>query len=266
MVIKVDNDKCTHCGLCVKVCMTSSIALNEDNIPSYTKEGIFRCNGCQHCMAICPTGSISLNGLDPNKSEPVGYGNSDSILNLIKSRRSIRFFKDESLSKDNIEKIKEMLAYTPKGDNVESLLFSIVGTKEKMESIRQATYNNIMKMPDDLSLIKFIKWSYQNGKDIVYRNSPSMVAAFVNSAKVIPGCEAADPIIALSYLELYAWSLGLATCWCDIGWTMIKQMPDVCKLIEMPDGYDLGYIMLIGVPTVKYRRTVQKEPTNAKVI
>ena len=263
--VSVDKDKCTKCGLCIKDCVTSSLVYDNEGIPSYVKENN-RCNGCQHCMAVCPAGAVSFDNLNPDDSEPVEYGNSAKILRLMKSRRSIRLFKDESLTKDSFEKIREMLAYTPTGDNVDSLHFSIVGSKEKMELIRQVTYEKIMKMTDDVPILKFIQHSWKNGQDIIYRGSTSMIAVCVNRANVIPGCEMADPIIALSYLELYAWSLGLGTCWCDMAWSLIKQIPEVYSLLEVPKGYDLGYIMLLGYPAIKYQRVVQKELSNIRLI
>ncbi len=68
-------------------------------------------------------------------------------------------------------------------------------TREKVESLYSPT-------------TKFIKKCYDNGIDFVYRGAPAMIAVSVNISKTIPGCENAEPIIALSYLDLYAQSLG----------------------------------------------------------
>ncbi|MBN2539973.1 MAG: 4Fe-4S binding protein [Bacilli bacterium] len=48
--LKLDADKCTHCGLCIEHCPTNQI-----------KEGIIlpkSCLKCSKCVQICPTGAI----------------------------------------------------------------------------------------------------------------------------------------------------------------------------------------------------------------
>ena len=43
-------------------------------------------------------------------------------------------------------------------------------------------------------------------------------------------------------------------------------MPEVQKLVEMPRGYDVGYVMLMGVPAVKYRKVIKKEENVTNII
>ena len=81
-----------------------------------------------------------------------------------------------------------------------------------------------------------------------------MVVVSVNKSKVAPGCETVDPIIALSYLELYAWSLGLGTLWDDLAVFTAAQYPS------------LSFILLLGIPAVKYKRAVQKDTANVGFI
>ena len=144
--------------------------------------------------------------------------------------------------------------------------FSIVGTAEKMREIIKVTYEKVCESNRDSTVIKFAKDGYNKGKDIVYRGAPSMITVSVDKSKAIAGCENADPIIALSYLDLYAQSLGLGTLWCDAALTIAQEIPEVKALLEIPENYTLNYIMLLGVPNVKYQRTVQREPANVKII
>ncbi|MBR2180095.1 MAG: nitroreductase family protein [Selenomonadaceae bacterium] len=264
--ITIDKNKCIHCGMCIKDCVVNCIEFDSEKIPKYVEGGDKMCVGCQHCMAICPIGALSFGGKNPDDSDPVGYGNSDDLLRLIKSRRSVRFYKNQDVPQEKIAKLTEMLAYPPTGGNVDTLHFSIVGTAEKMQAIRKFTYEKVCASDSDSPVIKFAKDGYNNGKDIIYRGAPSMVAVSVNNSKVIPGCENADPIIAMSYLELYAQSLGLGTLWCDLALTIAQIFPEVRALLEIPEGYTLNYTMLLGVPNVKYKRTVQREPANVKII
>ncbi len=67
----------------------------------------------------------------------------------------------------------EMLAYTPKGGNVDCLHFTIVGTRAKMEEIADIAYDAAARASSPL--MKFCTESKARGVDIIYRGAPSML-------------------------------------------------------------------------------------------
>ena len=93
-----------------------------------------------------------------------------------------------------------------------------------------------------------------------------VLVAFVSRTNVNPSCRTVDPIIALSYAELYAESMGLGCVWCEIATSAVRQFPTVQRLVEMPAGYDVGYAMPLGEPAVRYRRAVLKDWEVARII
>ena len=255
--IEINKEKCVRCGLCISDCLTSCIEFDKDNFPYMKKEE--NCISCGHCMAICPTGALSLNHKNPDESEPVNYYD---ILSLIKSRRSIRQYKDEEITEETFEKLKSMLAYVPTGCNSHSLHFSIVEKKSAMDIIRNKVNENVLKALSYKALSpivdKFEKYKkgFEEGKDIIFRGAPHMIVA---SSSIKAPCALEDPIIALSYLELYAQHLGLGTCWCGFAEMSLKFFPEICDMLEIPSGYKPVYVMLLGIPAVKYQRTPQPE-------
>lgn len=264
--IAVDEQKCIHCGMCVKDCIVACLKFDEKNLPKYVDGGEKICVACQHCMAICPKGALSFGGKNPADSEPINPCKSDELLNLMKSRRSFRNFQEKDVPQEKISKLIEMLAYPPKGGNVDDLHFSIVGTAEKMREIKKFTYDKIFSMQTDSPVINFCKENYKNGNDFIYRGASSLIAVSVDKSKAVAGCENADPIIALSYFELYAQSLGLGTVWSDATLTIMQEIPEVRALLEIPENFTLNYTILFGVPKIKYTRTVQRDSVNVKII
>ena len=81
----------------------------------------------------------------------------------------------------------------------------------------------------------------------------------VVSSAINAPCANVDPIIALSYVELYAQSLGIGTCWCGFAQSCFKILPRLSKMVDIPDGYKPVYVMLLGNPAVDYHRTIIPE-------
>ena len=262
--IKIDKNKCIHCGMCLRDCIVGCIKFNSEKIPEYVQGGENICVACQHCIAVCPVGALSFGDRNPKNSELINYGNSDDLLSLIKSRRSIRHYKQQNIPSDLMSKLIGMLAYPPTGGNVKTLHFSIVGSLEKMQEFVKLTRENIGKV--DSPTAKFLKECYDKGMDYVYRGAPSMIAVSVNNEKAIPGCENDDPIIALSYLDLYAQSLSLGTLWVDAVLLAAKEIPEVMEMLQIHEGYSLNYVMLLGLPDIKYKRVAQPEPAYVNII
>ena len=256
--IEINKEKCIHCGLCISDCLSGCIDFNNEKFPEMVDES--RCISCQHCFAICPTGALSFNGKNPDESTPAAY---DDILDLIKSRRSVRQYKDEEVSEEMLKKIKEMLPFIPTGCNSHALHFSIVEKKSVMDVIRKRVTDLLIKTLSYKAISplmnKFSRYkdALLAGEDVIFRGAPHLI---VVSSPITAPCATVDPIIALSYIELYAQHLGLGTCWCGFAEVCIKMFPELCEMLELPSGYKPVYAMLLGVPAVKYKRTIQPEP------
>ena len=256
--IKIDKEKCIQCGLCINDCISGCIEFDDDNYPKITNSS--HCLKCQHCLCICPQGALSFNDKNPENSENVSTKN---LLSLIKSRRSIRKYKDEELTEEEFQKIKDMLPYIPTGCNSHKLHFSIVEKKSVMNTLKEKVNTKILKFLNNKVLSPVVKHfevykkAFEKGEDIIFRNVPHMI---VVSSPITAPCAPQDPIIALSYIELYAQSLGLGTCWCGYAEICIKLFPELCEILEIPKGYTPVYAMLLGKPDVKYQRVPQPEP------
>ena len=131
---KVDYEKCTKCGLCIENCPTNALAPDDYKSPKMNNPK--NCMKCQHCFAICPVGAISIMDKNPAEAQMVREINSEDVLNLIQSRRSIRKYKQENVNKETIQKLKDMLNYVPTGKNNHKLHFSFIENIEVMDEFR----------------------------------------------------------------------------------------------------------------------------------
>lgn len=261
--LKIDKSKCVQCGMCVKDCSCAVLELDKTtNFPKVAEGGELRCMKCQHCFSICPTGALSILGKNPEKSELPQKNYPEDILNLIKSRKSIRQLKAENISKEDFEKLKEMLPWIPTGCNDHRLLFTFIDDIDLMNNFKNLTYQKLKELysknpyPKEAMKLLRLKDAFLAGNDVIFRNAPH--AVIVSSPDDAP-CAETDPVIALSYFELYANALGLATVWCGLMTYTLKVFPDLVKELKIPQNYKPVYCMLFGKPAVSYKRITQPE-------
>lgn len=258
---KVDENKCIHCGLCIKDCMPHVFDFDENKVPVANAEREKMCIHCQHCLSVCPAGAITI--FDKNPEESSKYKNefnSDEVLELIKERKSIRNYKHKNVEPEKIQKLKDMLKYIPTGVNNHSLHFSFVEDVETMDKIRELVSKSLIEhfKKDKEAARRFIRYIKQikKGEDIIFRYAPHVVV--VSNNKEAP-CKDIDPVIALSYFELYAKSLGLGTCWSGLAYHCLNMLPELKTVFKIPETHDIGYVMVFGYPEFNYKRATQPE-------
>jgi len=251
---KVDKEKCIKCGLCAADCNVRAIDFDGQGFPVANED---KCFECQHCFAICPVGAISIFGNNPAVAHSAkDFAKAEEIENLMKFRRSVRRFKRENIDGEKLEKLKDILNWTPTGRNNRGLHFAFVEDIEVMDSLRGQTYNCLKKKLESENPPKEIllrKEALLGGADFIFRAAPHMVVVSVD--KEAP-CKEIDPVIALSYFEIYAQSMGVATLWCGLGYWFLPYCDEVMARFEIPNNYEIAYVMMFGNPAVDYKRSI----------
>ena len=122
-MFEIDENKCIHCGQCIRDCSIKALKFNDKQIPEIDEKKCFK---CQHCLAVCPVGALSVCDKRPENSDRIYSQDPEMILNLIKSRRSVRHYKKENVSQEKLQKLKDMLNYVPTGVNFHKLHFAFI--------------------------------------------------------------------------------------------------------------------------------------------
>ena len=60
--IIVDQDKCTGCNICSKICPIGVVdPADENHLPEVKEAKASSCMNCGHCEVFCPSGALTLN-------------------------------------------------------------------------------------------------------------------------------------------------------------------------------------------------------------
>lgn len=56
-IIKIDEEKCNGCGLCVSPCVENAITIVNGKAKVISEE---LCDGAGFCLSVCPTGALTI--------------------------------------------------------------------------------------------------------------------------------------------------------------------------------------------------------------
>ena len=268
-MIVIDKSKCVRCGACMRDCIVHVLTKGEDGYPAFRKEDERFCLNCQHCLAVCAHGAVTCNDVGFGETldvEQIPDGRAEAA--LLRQRRSTRQWRDDPIPEEVWTRLVDTLAWMPTGCNDHRLHFTVVRGREKMDWYRREVAKTLQKLVrtriPQILFPKFRRYMAEimRGDDVVFRNAPCMIVA--STPKKAP-CREADPWIALSYFDLLAQANGLGTCWSGFAVHAFKGMRGIRKALNMPRGYEVGAVLLFGVPAVEYARVPHPRPTSVEV-
>ena len=268
--IFVDQGKCRKDDLCVKICPGGLISrAHPDGFPEMRQFDDGMCMGCGHCVAVCPHGALTHSDVRSDKCPPVKKElsiNMEQTIQFLRSRRSIRFFKDKSVEKDKIESLIQIARYAPSGGNTQSVQWTVIHDRSTIKKVASLSIevirNHIADNPDGVwastAYIPEIVRNWDMGKDEILWDAPVLILA---SAPFQMESGKEDLMLALSYLDLAALSMGLGTCWTGSFTGTIEFSDSLKNELGLTRDHTSYYSMVLGYPKFRYKRLIQrKEP------
>lgn len=154
----------------------------------------------------------------------------------IRSRRAVRSYRDEEVSREKIEEIMDAVRMAPSASNRQDWRFVFVTEKEKKEEL-------------------FEKANIQN----FVKNAPVIVVGLTTNPDYEMTCGVpagvVDLSIALDHLTLKAAEEGLGTCW-----VATFDQEKTKEILEIPQEYKIIELTTLGYPT----ETLKKEGKKRK--
>jgi nitroreductase/NAD-dependent dihydropyrimidine dehydrogenase PreA subunit len=285
----IDTEKCDGCGECVADCPGGVIELNDNNRAVPVKPEY--CIQCGHCVAVCPNDAVTLPAYNAEnfpsfQAEPlVGY---DSLLALLRRRRSVRRYTDKPVPRDVIEQLIEAARYAPSGSNHQGCKYVVVDGHDAVRRLAGVVigyYASILKMMESpigrtyirlfagrrayAGAIRYLPWfrkakgKYEDGEDPLFYSTPLLIGIHADSGGYTTH---ADCVIAAYHMIMAAETLGLGSCFNGILTSAAIHSEDVRRAFGVPKGHRLYAAATFGYPAVNYRRAVDRFPPDVKWI
>lgn len=266
-LLKVNKDICDQEGICVATCPLRLIVMDEDDYPTPVPEADEVCVRCGHCVAVCPTGALSHDKLDSNQFEPVQESlkiSPEQCEHFFRNRRSIRAYKERSVSKEKLSRLIEIARYAPTGRNCQDVQWMVLCNENElkrlslivMEFCGLLIQGGIPGIDPNPHLGKLIK-EWEDGIDVILHNAPVLIIAHADQGYHLAST---DCIIALSNLELAATGIGLGCCWAGFFMTAAANYAPLIKALSLPEGHKCFGAMMVGYPKFKYIRQPPRKP------
>ena len=254
--IIINEEKCNGCSLCVFDCPNACLHMI-DNKARFDKH---TCIECGHCYAICPQGAIRMANYQCENEPvvPMTALNSDTLLNAMRSRRTIRHFEPRQVEEEKIQKILEAGRYTPTGGNFQNVAFTILGSRQaEAEAICVNLFRDGMKLGQGpAAFLKSIDVTITD--DFFFKGAPLVI--------VVSGGDDVNPALASSYMELMAESMGLGVLYSGFFRECTGISETLLQLLDLPEGHKVATCMVIGYPAVKYQRIVPRKDLKVKTL
>ena len=142
-LLVIDESKCKKDGICAGECPVAIIQLQEgDGYPELVPGGDAVCLICGHCVAVCPHGALSHEKIPikdcPSIKKELTI-NEEQAVQFLRSRRSVRFYKEQPVEKDKIQRLIEIARYAPTGSNSQLVEWLVFTDKAKINKLAELT-------------------------------------------------------------------------------------------------------------------------------
>ena len=265
-LLTIDKTRCKRDGLCAAECPTVVIQLKDkESYPEMVPGGEDMCLRCGHCVAVCPHGALNhaevpLADCPPIRKEAAV--SREQAVQFLRSRRSIRVFKDKPVEKASFQQLIEIARYAPTASNAQLVQWVVISDREQIRDLAEQTVGWMRRVlekdpqPANAPYMPIIVGAWDMGFDAVLRDAPGLVIA--TAPKEDPN-GMVDLTLALSYLELAAPVLGLGTCWAGLLQGALLSHVPLKAVAGIPEGFPHHYPMMIGYPKARYYRLPERK-------
>ena len=269
-MITVDKEKCTSCNRCAEECPSLIIRLEEGYPVIFSEKS---CILCGHCVAVCPKAALDHEFAPLAKqvsveNQPVLTPGQAEM--FIRSRRSIRAFKNKTVEKEKILQLLNVARFAPSSSNTQGISYLVVDGKDKLRQISGIIEDWMGEQGKteanrSLRIYKvFVERCRRQGIDWILREAPALIIGLAPRELEVGF---SNTRFALAYAELFAPTLGLGSCWAGFfemaGKTHYQPLRD---FLQLPENLVITGGLMLGYPKYQYPRLVDRNPLQVEFL
>ena len=279
----IDSEKCIGCGLCVKVCPSETISMQDDKARVTGDRSL----QCGHCVAVCPVDAVRVDAIDAQslsfnsfdlKNDWLPHGESDTarLVQLMASRRSCRNYSEKVVDRSVLEDLVKIGTTAPSGTNCQNWTFTIFPDRVAVNEFGQrigSFFKNINRMAEKTLMRKALKligkpaldnyyqeyyqsvkegleeWE-QHGRDRLFHGAPAVI---VVASKPGGSNSKEDALLATQNILLAAHSMGLGTCLIGFAVEAIRHDATIKHFVKIPKEEAVHAVIAVGYPDEEYQ-------------
>lgn len=182
------------------------------------------------------------------------------IVEIIKTRRCVREYKDDQIPDAEIKFLIDCARYAPSGFNMQPWSFLVIKNKDVMRKISEQGKKSMIPLLEPVKntsrkAADFLVFLKTKGTDMFY-NAPVLIIILGNKSAMTADWDCA---MAAQNMMLAAHSRGIGSCW--IGGVLPALMDEgFLKELGAPDGYKAVAPLIFGYPKGKTEMPRRAEP------
>jgi len=280
----VDPETCTGDGICVEVCPEQALEITDEKATTVEDRAQF-CIECGQCVAVCPTESLTMPKLPVDDfhrlaKQPFGY---DELFDFLRSRRSVRVFKEKPVEREVIRKVLDAATTAPMGFPPHSTEVSVIDRREELDHLLEELvrhYDSMVKAfsnPIGRSIVRLSAGAEdyrtlrdhiidtarhanevfrQNGDDRYMYRAPVLMMFHGNRWSI---SYEENAHLVCHHAMLAAVSLGLGTTIIGMIPPVVDRSKELRKRYGIPQDNRVLTSLILGYPKYKYRQGIRRE-------
>jgi nitroreductase/NAD-dependent dihydropyrimidine dehydrogenase PreA subunit len=265
-IFEIDQDTCNRDGICVESCPSGLIVMEQGGYPVPTADAEEVCIRCGHCVSVCPTGSLKHRIVKRERCLPIDKNlkiSPEQSAQFLMSRRSGRPFKEKDIPREELAQLLDTARYAPTGHNSQSVEWLVLANRSELRALSGLTVDwmrTIIKDNPRLAAELFLERTvmrWDQGIDVIFRNAPAVIITHAaKDNRIAP----MDCVIALTYLDLAAFSMGMSCCWAGYFRSASANYAPLAEALGLPEGHQCFGAMMAGYPKFKHHLIPSRKP------
>ena len=268
-IILVDQDLCTRCGICSVVCPMGIVSpADENTLPNVSDEAAGACIRCGHCEVHCPLQALLLTIFsDEKKPHMAGTGtlSPDDLGVYLKTRRSVRHFTGEPVSRETVAAILDIARYAASGGNGQPVGWLVIQEPKEVHRLAGLTVDWMRTLKNSShpmsGYVPGLIAAWENGADPICRGAPHLVIAHIPENNPIASV---DALIALTHFDIAAPAFGVGACWAGFLSMAARSYEPLKEALALPPGREYAYGLFFGHPQYKTYGIPRRNPVQVE--